>query len=73
MRTKVQDNIKNLSQEDLELAQERDFDLILFDLQNRLQSIYDQAKESKNGKVIMDISFVMIQDITEQAEKLLKS
>lgn len=65
--------IKNISMEDVELIESLDYGFILFDLQNGLQSVFDQGVESEKNKIIMDAAFVAIQSIIQQAEKLMNN
>lgn len=66
------EEIKKATAEDLEEAQDRDYDMILYDLQCRLQKIYDNARSKKKDKLIMDLTFASIMSILEQADDLLK-
>lgn len=69
--------LKNYTKEDIEQAQDRDFEHWVYDLNYRIQKIADKInpnlnnKISKKDKAIVDITFINIESILEQTEKLL--
>lgn len=72
----LQEKFKHYSSEDIEAAQDRDFDHWVYDLKNRVQELYDEVmlnnKPTVKRRVALDVSLVEIQVAIENAEKLLK-
>lgn len=73
---KLKEEFNKMSEKDIQEAQDRDFNFWLFDLQDKLQSLYDDVMvnnvPSNNRKALLDLAYVYIQMISEEAESLLR-
>ncbi|WP_064199048.1 hypothetical protein [Brevibacillus brevis] len=64
------------SKDDIEAAQDRDYDLWVYDLQNRIQSLYDDIlvnrKHTPKRKAALDIALMEVEIAVGNAEKLIR-
>ncbi|MFD0587729.1 hypothetical protein ACFQZE_06920 [Paenibacillus sp. GCM10027627] len=70
-----QEILNQYKSDDIEAAQDRDYDLWIFDLKNRIQELYDEVfihnKATKKRKAAIDVSLVQVQIAIEKSMKLL--
>jgi hypothetical protein len=79
-RINLKEEFKKLHKDDIDEAQERDYDLHLYDLQYRLQGLYDEVFileedeiPNKIKRAKLDLIFVHIQELIEQGEEMLSN
>lgn len=76
MSTDLKKVLDNYRPDDLEAARDRDFSFWVYDMQNRLQSLYDEIlvnnEPTPKRQAALDVAFMEITIAIEKAEKLVK-
>jgi hypothetical protein len=74
--TELRTILNQYSEDDIEAAQDRDFDFWLYDMNNKIQNLYDEIlvnnDPTPNRKAALDVAFMEINIAIEKAEKLIR-